>query len=244
MDFSKNRIKYLNIPDDSIQRSDKTEFMSSILKADNVMRDKKTAKAITIRPLLATDIPDVVALHIRTFDATSGRRFLERAFYPMMLYPASTGFSFVQVSGGKVVGFIVGARNISIWHRTLLRKYGFECIWAAFRVCTGGSGGINQVARPIRFLSSNPQYGSGALIFHLAVNEAYRGFGLASELTKTVLDHCRSQGLHRCWTRALKTNMAAHRLYKRLDFQLHKELSDYEKIRFVYFYDFEPFRKT
>jgi ribosomal protein S18 acetylase RimI-like enzyme len=232
------------MPDDSIQRSDKTEFMSRILKADNVMGDTEIAKALTIRPLLATDIPDVVALHIRTFDSTSGRRFLERAFYPTMLHPASTGFSFVQVSGAKVVGFIVGARSISIWHRSLLRKYGWECIWAAFRVCASGWGGINQVASPIRFLSSNPQYGSGALIFHLAVNEAYRGYGLASELTKTVLDFCRSQGLHRCWTRALKTNVAAHRLYKRLDFQLHKKLSNYEKIRFVYFYDFEPSQKT
>ncbi len=66
-----------------------------------------------LRPIRPSDIPEVVDIHFRNLSPNTDRRFHERALYPTICHPASTGFGFVQVRDGKVVGFIVGMLDTS-----------------------------------------------------------------------------------------------------------------------------------
>ena len=82
------------------------------------LRCSSDSKDTDLRPFRATDIPHMVDIHLKAleedFVTSLGHSFLERALYPTMLHPASTGFGLVQVRNGMVVGFIVGMHN-SVW---------------------------------------------------------------------------------------------------------------------------------
>jgi ribosomal protein S18 acetylase RimI-like enzyme len=181
----------------------------------------------------------VVDLHLRAFGANSGRRFLERGIYPTMLNPTSTGFGFVQVRNGKVVGFIAGMLDTSAWQRTLWRTRGFECLMAAAHMCLRGWGTVVEALQTLRYLSVDSNSAVPGHLFTLAVDEAYQGRGLAVKLIEAFLDHGRSHGMSRCWTRTSKANLAAHRLYMHVGFRTLPELTKHGKNRVVYRLDFE-----
>jgi len=193
-----------------------------------------------IRPLRAEDIPQVVDIHLRLVGPNSGRRFLECTLYPTMLNPASTGFGYVQVSDGKMVGFIVGTLNTLVWRRTLLRTSGLECIRAGLHMCLRGRKGIQQVVQTINYLFVRSIVGVEGHLFTLAIDENYQGRGLAIKLIGAFLDHCCSHEMSRCWVRTSKTNLAAYRIYKHMGFQVLPKLSRHDKVHMVYNFEREP----
>lgn len=195
---------------------------------------------LELRPIVAPDVPELSALHYRIFGADSGRRFLEKAFYPTMLRPDSTGFGYVLAEGGKIAGFIAGARSASTWHRTLARRHGIECLRSAARTVFSGHGWAGRLLRGLRFLSSKFSYESGGFIFFLGIDNAFQGRGLAPRLIGAFLDRCRSLGLACCWTRAQKANVPAQRLYVRSGFLVHPETTKLEKNRIVFRFDLAP----
>lgn len=195
-------------------------------------------QSLHLRPLTEEDIPDVIDIHIKAFGARSGRRFLEKAYYPMILDVKSSGFGFVQTCKGKVLGFIVGALDSSSWHKTLARKRRLECMIAGIRLCFAGWAALRETIRPMRYLYASSMNKPGGWIFFEAVDEAYRGQGMARNLLKVSLNHCRSKGLSRCWIRTLKTNKPMNRFLTQFGFRIHRKLSEFEKSRCVYFYDF------
>ena len=186
----------------------------------NPVRRNHGSEARGIRPFQAPDIPQVADIHLKTLEedlvATLGRRFLERALYPTMLHPASTGFGFVQVRNGKVVGFIVGMHNPAAFHRTLVLKRWHECLLATARKCLRGGKDLLQVIRRVRHLSSGSARETGGKLFTIAIDEAYQGRGLAVKLTQAFLDHCRSHGMSHCHVSTSRDNRAARRLYEHL----------------------------
>jgi len=195
---------------------------------------------LELRPITASDIPRISALHYRLFGADSGRRFLEKAFYPAMLHPDSTGFGCLLARNGTIAGLITGARSASSWHRTLARAHGAECFLSAARMIVRGRGPAAGLFRGLRFLASGPSYESGGLIFFLGIDDAFQGRGLAPRLVEAFLGHCRSLGLRCCWTRARHANVQAHKLYARLGFRAHPEMTKLEKNRVVFRIDLAP----
>jgi ribosomal protein S18 acetylase RimI-like enzyme len=195
---------------------------------------------LELRPINASDIPAVSSVHDRIFGSDSGRRFLEKAFYPTMLHPDSTGFGYLISQDAKTAGFISGARSASAWHRTLVRRHGADCLWPAARMAVSGRGPAAGLLRGLRFLALGPSYESGGLIFFLGIDDAFRGRGLAPRLVEAFLEHCRSLGLSCCWTRARQANVQAQKLYLRLGFRVHPEMTKLEKNRAVFRFDLAP----
>jgi len=200
------------------------------------------ATRFELRPIAASDIPRLSALHDRLFGADSGRRFLEKAYYPTMLHPASTGIGYLLAREGKIAGSITGARSASAWHRTLARAHAAECFRAAARmiVRVRGRGPAAGLLRGLRFLSSGPSYESGGLIFFLGIDDALQGRGLARRLVEAFLERCRSLGLRRCFTRARLANVRAQEFYLRLGFRVDPEMTRLEKNRVVFRLDLPP----
>ena len=182
-----------------------------------------------IRPFRDADIPQVADIHLIALGedlvATLGRRFLERALYPTMLHPASTGFGFVQAQNGMVVGFIVGMLDASAFHRTLVRTQWHECLLATARKCLKGGKDLLQVIRRVRHLSSGSASETGGKLFTIAIDEAYQGRGMAVKLTQAFLDHCRSHGMSHCHVSTSRDNRAACRLYEHLGFREEREFT-------------------
>ena len=137
------------------------------------MMNNPRANDTGLRSLCSEDILQVVDLHLRTLGAKSGRWFLARAIYPTMLHPASTGFGYVEVRDGKVVGFIVGMLSTAAWRRTLLRTRGLACVILA-GMCMRGWASFRHAIRTIgRFVG--PSVEATGHLFALSIDGAYQG---------------------------------------------------------------------
>jgi ribosomal protein S18 acetylase RimI-like enzyme len=176
-----------------------------------------------MHPFQVADIPQVADIHIKTLEedlvANLGRRFLERALYPTMLHPASTGFGFVQVRNGNVAGFVVGMLNPAAFYRTLVLTRWHECLLATVRKCLQGWEDFLQVTRRVRHLLSGRSRGTGGELFTLAIDSAYQGRGMGVRLTQAFLDHCSSHGMSRCWVSTKSDNLPARRICEHLGFR-------------------------
>ena len=207
------------------------------------MKDQVQGSQTGLRPFHPADIPQVVDLHLgtlqETFISSLGRRFLERALYPTMLHSASTGYGYVQVRNGKVVGFIVGMLDASAWFRTLVRTLWPECLLATARKCIQGWSDLLHLVRTVCHLLAGPFTEAGGKLFFLAIDESYQGRGLAVKLIQAFLDYCRSRGVSRCSVNASKANMAAHRLYTHAGFRLEREFTVHKETAVAYSLDFE-----
>ena len=189
------------------------------------MQDQDQRPRTELRPFRPADIPEVVDLHLSILPANSGRRFHERALYPTMCHPASTGFGFVQVHDGKVIGFIVGIQDTSAWRSTLVRTQGLECLLAAARSMLKEWGAFRKAVKSARRFMTNPSAKPEGHIFALAIDKAYRSRGLGLQLLQALVEYCRSHEMACLWTRTPKANAAFHRLAMHCGFRHHGELS-------------------
>ena len=189
------------------------------------MQDQVQGSQTGLRPFHPADIPEVVNLHLSILPANTGRRFHERALYPTMCHPASTGYGFVQVRDGKVVGFIVGIQDTSAWRWTLVRTQGLECLLAAARLMLKEWGAFRKAVKWARRFMTNPSAKPEGHIFALAIDKAYQSRGLGLQLLQAFLDYCRSHGMARLWTYTPKANAALLRLMTHCGFRHHRELS-------------------
>jgi RimJ/RimL family protein N-acetyltransferase len=196
-----------------------------------------------VRPFRSSDIGEVVDIHLRTletdFITSLGRRFLEKALYPTILHPASTGFGFVQVREGRVVGFIVGMLDISTWYRTLIRTQTLECVRAGIRRALSGWKGFRDSVQTIHYLLAGPSVGRWGKLFYLAIDGPYQGHGLSLKLVRSFLNYCREHGVSQCRTRASAENLAAHKLYTYVGFKEQRRLKMHGRIHIVYSMDLD-----
>ena len=194
-------------------------------------------ETIFVRPLKEEDIQQVIKIHMAEFGSRSGIRFLEKAYYPTLFLPQSFAFGLVAVYREQIAGFCLGTLDASAFHRTLLRSHLIECMIAAAQMVFLGREIWNQLSYSFRHLYSSPINTSGGRIFFIAVCKAFHKRGIASRLITEALNHCRSQGLEKCWSRALKSNSASYQLHTRLGFRLHPEMSKRDKNRSIFFCD-------
>lgn len=192
------------------------------------------------RPMTACDVTEVVAIHLKFFRTNSGPGFLKKAYYPTILDPRSTGFGFVEVHSGKVVGFLAGALDSRAWHKTLVQRNFVDCLIAAIRVAFSGWSYLTQVLRPLRFFLSGSERLRGGWTYFVAVDERHRNRGVAKRLVAASADYCRSHTIARCWIRTLKTNDPMRSVLKRSGFQPHVAMSGQDEKRLIFSLDVGP----
>ena len=105
-----------------------------------------------------------------------------------MCHLASTGFGFVQVRDGKVVGIIVGMLDTSTWRWTLARTRALECLLAAYRLGLSEWGTFLKAVERARRFMTNPSAKTEGHIFAVAIDEAYQGLGIGVKLVQAFLD--------------------------------------------------------
>ena len=178
-------------------------------------------------------------IHFRNLSTNTGRRFHERALYPTICHSASTGFGYVQVRNGKVVGFIVGMLDASAWFRALVRTHWRECLLATARLMLKEWGAFRKAVKWARRFMTNQSAKPEGHIFAVAIDKAYRSRGLGLQLLQAFLDYCRSHGMGRLWTYTPKANAAFLRLAMHCGFRHHGELSMGGETHVVLCFDFD-----
>ena len=192
-----------------------------------------------LRPIRPSDIPEVVDIHFRNLSANTGRRFHERALYPTIYHSASTGFGFVQVRDGKVVGFIVGLLDTSAWRWTLVRTRALECLLAAARLCLSKWGAFFRAVKRARRFMTNPSAKTEGHIFAVAIDEAYQGRGLGVKLVQAFLDYCHLHWITRLRWKSPKANRAVRRIALHFGGRVEKELNVSGETHVVFCFDFD-----
>jgi ribosomal protein S18 acetylase RimI-like enzyme len=215
-------------------------LMKDAMEGNHGMNGSVGPKESLPRLITAGDMPAVIELHHALFRTASGRAFLAKSYYPAILDPRSTGFSFVEVRSGRVIGFLAGALDSRAWHKVLVRKNVSGSLIAAVRVAFSGWSDLTQVLRPLRFLLSRSARCEGGWIYFVGVDEGRRNRGVAERLVAASVEHCRSRKLSRCWVRTLKTNDPMKRVLEKSGFRIDPAMSERDDRRFVYFLDLGP----
>ncbi len=164
-------------------------------------------------------------LHLGILSANSGRGFHKRALYPTICHPASTGFGFVQVRDGKVVGFMVGMLDTSAWRWTLVRTRALECLLAAARLMLKEWGAFRKAVKWARRFMTNLSAKPEGHIFAMAIDKAYRSGGLGLQLLQAFVEYCNSHEMTCLWSMTPKANETYRRLVTKCGFRHHGELS-------------------
>lgn len=197
-----------------------------------------------LRPIRPSDIPEVVDIHFRNLSPNTDRRFHERALYPTICHPASTGFGFVQIRDAKVVGYVVGMLDTSAWRWTLVRTRALECLLAATRLCLSKWGAFFRAVKRARYLMTNSSKKPVGHLFALAIDEAYHGLGFGVKLVQAFLDYCHLHGIIRLRWMSPKANRAVRMIALHFGGHIEKELIVSRETHVVYCFDFDKAEET
>lgn len=196
-----------------------------------------------LRPLRPGDVERVVDIHLGALKeglvASLGRPFLERALYPALLSPGSSGVGFVQVRQGRVVGFAAGLTDASALPGALLRNRPLLSLAAPARKCLDGPGALQEILEAAGRLLYLPSRRPPARLLFLAVEEDYQGRGLALKLLEAFLERCRRAGAPFCEVGTPAGNLPARRLYEHVGFSLERERRGRDRVTAFYRIDLE-----
>ena len=180
----------------------------------------ETSERIDYRRLAASDLDQVAELHATVFQGyfltLMGRRFLRRYYGQYLDFPGA--LTVVALAGDRVVGFIVGGRDIDQLQRRLYRRHFFELgaiVVSRFLVDRTARAAILERGRIVRAAinealrrrerrtrpppksqssaaASKPPYAS---ILVIAVGRAYRDLGIGGQLMERFIEAARAAGV-------------------------------------------------
>lgn len=179
---------------------------------------------VTIRPMSANDISDVVRTHLDSFPGFFltflGPGFL-RVLYSELLRTSDHVALVAEDEKGRLLGFVVGVADQQKFYSRLARRR-----WWAFALASAGAVLRNPriVPRLIRALG-NPSRSGGAatraLLMSLAVSPRASGRGIGSRITTLFLAEMKRRGVRAVGlTTDAFDNEKANRFYLGLGFTL------------------------
>ncbi|MEA2338598.1 MAG: hypothetical protein QOE82_2605 [Thermoanaerobaculia bacterium] len=150
--------------------------------------------SISIRPMHASDVDAVAALHQAAFPgfflAFLGRRFLREIYRALMT--DEEHIAFVASDGDRIAGFVAGTNSSGFYRRAAKRywlRFGLASVGALLRK-------PSIAARLVRALYAPPKPATkGALLMALAVDPGMKRSGLGRLLTHQFVEEARHRGL-------------------------------------------------
>jgi ribosomal protein S18 acetylase RimI-like enzyme len=154
----------------------------------------------TLGDVRPQELDDVVDLHLRAFPATFitplGRP-LVRLYYLAALSCPGAVFLAYRGDASRIVGFVMGVRSASQFHRHLLLRHGWQAAAAAVRCPLWAV--TNVLRRLARRLVASKSRGYGvhadAECMSMAVDPTVHDPSIAASLTAAFIRRMRSQGV-------------------------------------------------
>ncbi|MGQ9630949.1 MAG: GNAT family N-acetyltransferase [bacterium] len=184
---------------------------------------------ITYTPASGNDISEIARIYYRGFEghilALFGKIPAPRAAEDLLRFFAALegGGLIAAKDGERIVGFVWVTQSLSGFIRRMIsRGFAFKLLlrWIFGRYEFGGRI-FGSVARAIwLFLRTADRYRTAgdANILAVAVDEAYRGRGVGTELVKFALDYLRRCGAPEVRLEVRPDNAPARRVYSKLGF--------------------------
>ena len=167
-------------------------------------------------------IREVVELHMECFKdsflTSLDRGVLTRMYENYVI--SELGRAYVYVENGKVIGFVAGAINPSVYNNQMLRKRGFHVLWPLLKRAINEPKILVSMARRnfggfFRPDKSEDAYRKAALDV-ICVQQKYRGKGIARQLARIFLDELRESGVSNVALGVSPENISARRFYEKI----------------------------
>jgi GNAT superfamily N-acetyltransferase len=155
---------------------------------------------LTLRKMTASDVPDVVSLHLRAFQgfflSFLGARFLAVLYRSLLAEP--TAVSIVADGNTGVVGFAVGTTALPGLYRALLRRRKWDFAVAAARPLLRKPSVASRLFRATRAPEVAEKAKYPASLMSIAVDPSLHGTGLGGRLLNEFCSELRSRGIDGC----------------------------------------------
>lgn len=183
------------------------------------MEEKIAVDNSAIRPMVPSDVAQVVEIHLRSFEehflTALGRRFL-RLYYKSLL-GAPRGIALVHCREERVLGFAVGLVNPRPFYDRLLRRrwlhFGIASLPALLRRPTL----LPQlVRRGTGFAATHPPAEDAATLSSIAVSPEAAGSGIGTALMKQFVAAARERGARSVHWAAKKHEEQALKFYQKV----------------------------
>lgn len=176
-----------------------------------------------LRPMKATDIAEVVSIHMQSFPGFF-LTFLGRGFLRLLyqcLQEAEEGVTLVVEEHGQVLGFVAGVTQQRKFYQRLIRQHVFCFAWVATGAIIRRPGILGRLLRALgRPLDSQRSVAEAALM-SIAVTPTSAGRGYGRLLVQAFTQQIRQRGLAcYCLTTDSHQNERANRFYQDLGFTL------------------------
>ena len=182
-----------------------------------------------IEPLLATDVPQVVRLHISSFPgfflSFLGPRFLRLYYESIADYSQALGLVYrLEEPGQPIVGFVCGtlgpARFYSYLIRTRLLRFALAAAGAALRKPSI----VPRLVRALTYPSQTTSAHDSATLTSIAVDPEVQQRGVGSALMKAFLEAMRARGVRSVYlTTDRDHNQPVNDFYRRHGFRIHQQ---------------------
>jgi len=167
----------------------------------------------------------VVELHVECFKdsflANLDSDILARMYENYVT--SELGRAYAYVDNGKVVGFVAGAINPSVYYNQMIKKRGLGILWLTLKRAFREPKFLVSIARRsmggfFRPDESEDAYRKASLDV-IAVKREYRNRGIARQLAETFLNELRKSDVSNVTLGVSPENMGAKRFYEKIGFE-------------------------
>jgi len=176
-----------------------------------------------IRPMQLFDVKDVVEIHLKSFPGFFltflDSRFLSEFYMGILDDP--TGFAYVNIDVGCIIGFVAGTSQPAGFYSRLLNRRWWRFALSALIPILKNPLIIPRLLRAIRKpqdVLNQPETGT---LMSIAVAPEAQGQGIGQRLVKAFLEESARRGLkHVDLTTDMNNNASVNQFYQRMGFRV------------------------
>jgi len=181
-----------------------------------------------IEPLRATDVPQVVRLHLSSFPgfflSFLGPPFLRLYYEGIASYPHAVGLVYrLEEPGQPIVGFVCGTLGPSSFYSYLIRTRLLRFALAAAGAALRKPSIIPRLVRALTYPSQTTSAHDSATLTSIAVHPKYQNRGVGSALMKAFLEAMRARQVRSVYlTTDRDHNQPVNDFYQRHGFRIQR----------------------
>lgn len=188
-----------------------------------MMPESIRSTSVTIRPMIPSDLHQVVEVHLKSFQGFFltflGARFLRELYGNIQ--KDSKGILFVAESQGRIEGFIAGVEEQSGFYQRLVKKRQWAFSVAALGALIKRPSIAPRLIRALRRPAESKQASAEACLMSIAVRPESEGREIGRRLVQQFCRELASRGAHAvCLTTDKDKNDVVNHFYEKLGFRL------------------------
>jgi len=192
-----------------------------------------------IRKMEQRDADDVAKIYIEAIDtgfiSNLGLKFVSRLHKEIA--KSDTGFGYVWVENGKVMGFITGCTDILKLYKSIIKKWIYFLFPLLKHITEFLT--IKKMLQTMFYPAKVKDTYGKAEILAVGLKEEYEGKGIGLELMGRILEEFKKRGIKRVKVLAYDKNVVANNYYVKAGFEPAGKIKHHENFLNVYLMNLE-----